>query len=364
MLPPRQQHEDLNDAVNAPMERMPDVTQQPEIDLLNLSQNTAARNLNAAPKEPSFDLLGSFEAAEAQGNNTMPDLLSDSQTKPPGLDEIFGSFSRTAAAAAASSNPSSSVLPDLNNIGLDFNAFGGSNENRNVPRNQNNQQFDPFGNASFVGNVDVLQPTSRETSPQQAQQPPFPAASSNNNSRDPFADIANLASGLNLNWKAQQGTSAPRSTPGVSPNTTQFPSPTHQQPSASPMHQAKSPMNGQPTRPDYSRSNFDVKSKQNGSANASATAPSAAAATAGPSGVGVGGGGADIFADILGQQGYSFAAKPNQGPRSINEMRKEEMVKDMDPDKLKILEWVSRRFVRIQNSIKFMSAPPCPNRIE
>lgn len=319
---------------------MPDVTQQPEIDLLNLSQNMSARNVNVVLKEPSFDLLGSFEAAEAQGNNTMPDLLSDSQTRPPGLDEIFGSFSRSAAAAPP--NASSSVMPDLSNIGLDFNAFGASNENRNAPRNPSNQQFDPFGNASFAGNVDVLQPTSRDTSPQQSQQPSFPAASNNN--RDPFADIANLASGLNLNWMAQQGNqTAPRTTPGVSPNTTQFSSPTHQQTtgfgssSASPMHQAKSPMNGKPSRPDYSRSNFDVKSKQNGTANAAA-GPSGAAAA--PTAGGCVGGGADIFADILGQQGYSFAAKPNQGPRSINEMRKEEMVKDMDPDKLKILEWV------------------------
>lgn len=341
MLPPRQQHEEINEAAaNPPIERMmPDVTQQPEIDLLNLSQNASARNL--VPKEPSFDLLGSFEAAEAQSNNRMPDLLSDSQTKPPGLDEIFGSFSRSAA--AASTNSASSVMPDLNNIGLDFNAFGGNNENRNAPRPQNNQQFDPFGNAAFVGNVDVLQPTSRDTSPQQSQQPSFPAASNNN--RDPFADIANLASGLNLNWKAQQGgPSAPRATPGVSPNTTQYSSPTHQPATGfgssgtSPMHQAKSPMNGQPPRPDYSRSNFDVKSKQNGTTSAAAgTTPSA-----GPAGAA---GGGDIFADILGQQGYSFAAKPNQGPRSINEMRKEEMVKDMDPDKLKILEWVRNRNV-------------------
>lgn len=295
------------------------------------------RNVNVVPKEPSFDLLGSFEAAEAQGNNTMPDLLSDSQTKPPGLDEIFGSFSRSAAAASA--NASSSVMPDLNNIELDFNAFGGNNEDRNAPshQNNNNQQFDPFGNASFAGNVDVLQPTSRDTSPQQSQQPPFPAAA--NSTRDPFGDIANLASGLNLNWTPQQGNqTAQRTTPGVSP------SPTHQQAaatgfgssSASPLHQAKSPLNGQPPRPDYSRSNFDVKSKQNGATN------TAAGSTATTTGGGVGG---DIFADILGQQGYSFAAKPNQGPRSINEMRKEEMVKDMDPDKLKIMEWVMGQMI-------------------
>lgn len=90
-----------------------------------------------------------------------------------------------------------------------------------------------------------------------------------------------------------------------------------------------------PIKPDYSRSNFEPKSK----AAAGATNGTGIAAAA-ASGGGAGGGG-DIFADILGQQGYNFASKANQGPRSINEMRKEELVKDMDPDKLKILEWVS-----------------------
>lgn len=345
MLPPRHQPEEFNEVPQAPIERMPDVTQQPEIDLLNLSQNTSARNVNVVQqKEPSFDLLGSFETAEAHGNNAMPDLLSDSQTKSPGLDEIFGSFSRSAT--SSSTDPNSSVMPDLNNIQIDeFNAFGGNNENDNVQRNQN-QQFDPFRNESFANNSDVLQPTSRESSPQSQQPPSFPV--NVNNNRDPFAGIANLASGLNLNWNAQQSAQT-RLTTGVSPNTTQFPSPTHQMGNfkssttsplapSTPMHQAKSPVNGQPPRPDYSRSHFDVKTKQNGTAAAAAATAAAGNCASGPGSTAAGGG--DIFADILGQQGYSFASKPNQGPRSINEMRKGELVRDMDPDKLKIMEWV------------------------
>lgn len=48
---------------------------------------------------------------------------------------------------------------------------------------------------------------------------------------------------------------------------------------------------------------------------------------------------ADVFGELLGSQGYEFA-KREAGPRTINAMRKEEMVKEMDPDKLKIHEWV------------------------
>lgn len=331
---------------------MPDVTQKSEIDLLNLSQNGSARNVNIPTKEPSFDLLGAFETAEAQGNNTMPDLLSDSQTKPPGLDEIFGSFSSSTATASAETN---STLPDINNIGLNFNAFNATcNSNESNPT-IDRQSFDPFGNALFPGSVDVLQPTSKDTYSQQPQQPPIPNATN----KDPFADIANLASGLNIDWKAQsQSNTTPKTIPGVSPNTTQFSSPTHQYggfvasgPTSStasprapstPMHQARSPTDAQ-ARPDYSRSNFDVKSKLNG--NGETIAPTAASVAAGPS---AGAGGADIFADILGQQGYNFASKANQGPRSINEMRKEELVKDMDPDKLRILEWVRTKKIKFK----------------
>jgi hypothetical protein len=43
----------------------------------------------------------------------------------------------------------------------------------------------------------------------------------------------------------------------------------------------------------------------------------------------------DVFDDLLGSQGYQFP-KRETGPRTINEMRKEELAKDMDPDKLKV----------------------------
>lgn len=78
----------------------------------------------------------------------------------------------------------------------------------------------------------------------------------------------------------------------------------------SPIHQAKSPC-----EPSYSRSHFE-------SVNKPETKP--------PNKSG------DIFGDLLGSQGYAFSSKKDAGPRTINEMRKEEMAKDMDPDKLKV----------------------------
>lgn len=88
--------------------------------------------------------------------------------------------------------------------------------------------------------------------------------------------------------------------------------------SSTPSHQMKSP--NEPQRPDYSRSHFQEQSQQSQQQNKNKPA--------------------DIFGDILGSQGYSFG-KSNQGPRSINEMRKVELAQTMDPEKLKVQDWVS-----------------------
>lgn len=136
----------------------------------------------------------------------------------------------------------------------------------------------------------------------------------------------------------------------TSPHSTQFSSPTHQLGStvtsprgpSTPIHQARSPnepLAGTGGRAaDYSRSYFENGQSKPGKNTSPATTTTTAA---GLSGVAGGAPGGDIFADILGQQGYNFASKPSTGTRSINAMRKEELVRDMDPDKLKILEWVS-----------------------
>ncbi|KAG8437129.1 hypothetical protein GDO86_007994 [Hymenochirus boettgeri] len=50
-------------------------------------------------------------------------------------------------------------------------------------------------------------------------------------------------------------------------------------------------------------------------------------------------GSADNFEDLLSGQGFN-AHKERKGPRTIAEMRKEEMSKEMDPEKLKILDWI------------------------
>ena len=70
--------------------------------------------------------------------------------------------------------------------------------------------------------------------------------------------------------------------------------------------------------PDFSRSHFDAINKPKVT-NDKATKNSG-----------------DVFGDLLGSQGYDFASKKDTGPRTMNQLRKEDMVKEMDPDRMKV----------------------------
>lgn len=128
--------------------------------------------------------------------------------------------------------------------------------------------------------------------------------------------------GGGLNFGAQRTVFPPSTTPTSGSQTPNRAPPTTPQhaPSAAttPKHQAKSPVG-----PDYSRSHFDTLNKNQPTEQK--TKPKSD----------------DIFGDLLGSQGYTFTGKKDNTPRTINAMRKEEMATHMDPEKMKILEWVS-----------------------
>lgn len=214
--------------------------------------------------------------------------------------------------------------------------------------------FDPFGSDSSGVKGDFLQPTPRVPTMHRnvstpnliaddsmfKQEPVKPATVENNLlgglgwqnaagmprnvstpnlNRDPFADLGNLGSSLGTG-SAPGGPQSATATPGMSPQhkptswTPYPPSTPAYTPAGSPVHHAKSPC-----EPNYSRSHFDNAFKAPEGQNKKNE---------------------DVFGDLLGSQGYDFSSKKDTGPRTINEMRKEEIAKDMDPDKLKIYEWV------------------------
>ncbi|KAB7505493.1 Cyclin-G-associated kinase [Armadillidium nasatum] len=47
----------------------------------------------------------------------------------------------------------------------------------------------------------------------------------------------------------------------------------------------------------------------------------------------------DLFGNLLGSQGFNFSSSKDSGPKTLGAMKKQEMAKSMDPEKLKILEW-------------------------
>lgn len=125
----------------------------------------------------------------------------------------------------------------------------------------------------------------------------------------------------NLNFTNQwSSTTLPTgNSPAKAPPTTPQHIPPTTTPSTTPQHQAKSPE----ARPDYSRSHFDFSKKNEPKEKVKST---------------------DVFGDLLGSQGYQFTTKKDNSPRTINDMRKVEMAKDMDPEKLKVMEWVGKLF--------------------
>lgn len=269
-----------------------------EFDFLNLGGGGVKPPVPGPPKivkvkEPSFDLLGGFDS---NFSDPFPDIVGSALNKPTepiktsnmgnGLDDIFGSLSQNSAPTIAPSKSSS----DLNGLNLNFNNFGSGSG-------------------------------------------PAPQKPQESAKKDPFAD---LTSTLHPDWSTG---AAPK--PSPSPMGTPFSTPSHQfgaQPTSSaggtpknnpstPIHQMKSP--NEPHRPDYSRSHFQEPQQAQGGAPKSKST--------------------DIFGDILGSQGYSFGSKTNDGPKTINAMRKVELTQTMDPERLKVMEWVSA-----------MANCPCP----
>lgn len=151
---------------------------------------------------------------------------------------------------------------------------------------------------------------------------------------DPFSSqgtndlFKTLGSELNFvgDVKSNKGKSVASQTRSLYVLSCLAPPTTPQAPPTTPLHQAKSPISG----PDYSRTHFDTAF---GNKTEQPKVPNSK-------------GKFDVFGDLLGSQGYEFSSQKDSAPKTINDMRKTEMARDMDPDKLRILEWVSETGLR------------------
>ncbi|XP_046706567.1 putative tyrosine-protein phosphatase auxilin isoform X5 [Silurus meridionalis] len=172
------------------------------------------------------------------------------------------------------------------------------------------------------------------------------------NTLDPFADLGNLGAGLGGGSGFSSKPTTPTGTGGGFP-----PMSSPQRPNASPQHttagwqsgtafplwQAGGPGQWQPQAqakaPGPSMTHGSPQNRPNYNVSFSGIGGTAPAGKAQPSiGTKPRVAHAD-FDDLLSAQGFT-GSKEKKGRKTIAEMRKEEMAKEMDPEKIKILDWI------------------------
>ncbi|XP_063795240.1 putative tyrosine-protein phosphatase auxilin isoform X2 [Pseudophryne corroboree] len=256
----------------------------------------------SSPKQPAQDLLGSFLSASnaATGETFLQATRSPSPTPPVHVDQFN------------MAPPSVSIQPDLSGS-WDWGT--------------------PAQGGLRVGSKSAA--TSPTGSPHGT-----PLHQSKPQSLHPFADLGALGTNLTGGSSFASKPTTPTGSGGGFPpvGSPQKPSPQHVggaswQPNAGYAWQPQSkpqqnvPHSSPQNRPNYNISFSPANSGQNDKGkNAAASDPKQKVPL-------------NNFEDLLSSQGFN-AHKDRRGPRTIAEMRKEEMSKDMDPEKLKILDWI------------------------
>ncbi|XP_013177988.1 PREDICTED: cyclin-G-associated kinase isoform X2 [Papilio xuthus] len=281
-------------------------------DLLNISNSERKEKPEKLKSDDSFDFFGMMEK---QNDDAFGDFLSGKSTDNG--QSIFGDL------------PAPSDPPVTR-----------ANVNSSDPLN-----FDPFGlNDPLPKQEPLLTP---QLIKDEGRSQSVPLDQAQPTRKDPFADFSLLGSNMPANSTQSTGSiGSTGSAPGaMAPPTTAAPpgamppsgamGPTGStplltprgSPAHTPAHQPHTPARSPAHQPDYSRTHFETAKTPAEDKCKKST---------------------DIFGELLGSQGYDFATKRDTGPKTINAMRKEEMVKEMDPEKLKIHEWTEGKKANIR----------------
>lgn len=289
-----------------------------EADLLNLgmpdSASTDTSNTpTAAAANPGLDIFSSSSQNESDllGGFGLPTTQAETAKSIPLInnsahgDLLFG-HDASAKRNAANNN---------GNINMNDLLFG-QNQTSNV-KQVNDFLFDPLGGnsasnliggLSAPGSNNAKSPNSEENFPRNASVPNFAAQN-----KDPFANLAgSLGAGLTSSWNG-----TPRNS-----NTPQSASPA---PASTPIHSSPN-MHKSNVANTTATTNSDAANSADAFANKTTKEKSSG----------------DAFEDLLGSQGYNFFSSrkaEKDSPKTINQMRKVEAAKTMDPDRLKIAEW-------------------------
>uniref|UniRef100_A0A673KY58 DnaJ (Hsp40) homolog, subfamily C, member 6 n=1 Tax=Sinocyclocheilus rhinocerous TaxID=307959 RepID=A0A673KY58_9TELE len=325
-----------------------------EVDLLGLDGD-AATLPPSSPQPPT--------------TSTTTDLLGDLFGAPPTPQPASGptSAQSTPRRSAASSSPCPSPRS-----GDTFDPFGSGPAPAPKPQDfmgaflgpGNMGQPDPFLHAArspspTVQNMAIpgggfgMGSKSASTSPTSSVHG-TPTHQAKPNTLDPFADLGNLgAGGSGFSSKPTTPTGAGGAFPPMGSPQRPAPSPQHTAsggwhpstgfPSWQPgggaqwqtqtqgaQHQTppKAPGPSMPHSSPQNRPNYNVSFSSMGGASPGATGAKVQPKVSDAN-----------FDDLLSGQGFA-GTKEKKGPKTIAEMRKEEMAKEMDPEKIKILDWI------------------------
>ncbi|XP_051171936.1 cyclin-G-associated kinase [Leptopilina boulardi] len=275
------------------IEQKEDFAKFAEADLLNLGMPDSGVNLisnsrnTTTPVTPGLDIFSSSSQNESDLLGNFGEFHQHTPNPPPTINESLSSDLLFGSTQPSTNGSSNANMNDL--------LFG--QEQTAKAQSQNaDMLFDPLGgwqNATKPNN------NSEESFPRNSSVPNFAAQN-----KDPFANLAgSLGGGLIGSWN---GTPREANTPqSASPAT-----------GGTPVHSSQR-----------------MQHKSNTSSDTNSGDPSAANNKPTKSG--------DAFEDLLGSQGYNFSSRKaeKESPKTINQMRKVEAAKTMDPDRLKISEW-------------------------
>ncbi|XP_034946030.1 cyclin-G-associated kinase [Chelonus insularis] len=299
-----------------PMEREPLVekTSEPE---LKLEEPVIEESKEEKFEEAvllDFGLPSSQESSVPKPSSSVPtpsmDIFSNSSQNE---NDLFGGFtSFNPATSNESTQPETSKSSNDLFFGNMQNSMSNENTNDLLKENQSKKTnsdflFDPLGGNSsndllnnWTNNTKSMGglKTPGEEFPRNASVPNFGAQN-----KDPFANLAgSMGAGLNVSWNG---------TPRES-NTPQSTSPA----AGTPVHSSPRMHNKINPSADINFDSVNSNNKQTKSG--------------------------DAFEDLLGSQGYNFFSSrktDKDSPKTINQMRKLEAAKTMDPDRLKVSEW-------------------------
>ncbi|XP_042338769.1 putative tyrosine-protein phosphatase auxilin isoform X2 [Plectropomus leopardus] len=323
-----------------------------EVDLLGLDGEDVSR---PTPQPPSAaatttDLLGDLfggppqptsgaSSAQSTPHKVVPNTASPCPSPAPTAFDPFGTGpmpkSQDVMGSFLGPGRSSPVPPNTPTVNIQQqNAKGGWDWNRPATTSTG-------GGLGMGSRSATTSPTGSVHSTPTHQTKP--------NTLDPFADIGNLG-GSGFSSKPTTPTGAAPTFPPMGSPSRPPPSPQHgfpswqpgagggggwqpqgqgptPQPKPSPSH---TPM---PHTSPQNRPNYNVSFSAMGGGSPSAGGKAQAGMGSKPKAS------AANFDDLLSGQGFT-GTKEKKGPRTIAEMRKEEMAKEMDPEKIKILEWI------------------------